>query len=71
MSRVSLFTSSDEAQWSKALDSYKQSITFVEKSKKKGSNLQELDNWYKPVLVNLIIYTVYTVEGTKANCQRQ
>lgn len=47
MSRINLFTIADEVQWNKALDNYKQSIAFVEKSKKKGNNLQQLDDWYE------------------------
>lgn len=46
MSSASLFTSTDEAQWNKALDSYNKSVTVVQKRKKKGNKLQELDNWY-------------------------
>ena len=47
MSGTSLFMNSDEAQWSKALDGYKESITIVGNSKKKDNKLQELDEWYE------------------------
>lgn len=54
MSRVRLFTSSEEADWNKALDAYKQSISFVEKHKKKGNKLLELDEWYQSELPQVI-----------------
>ena len=47
MSSASLFMTVDEVQWNKALDCYKQSVIFVQRSKKKGNELQELDEWYK------------------------
>ena len=50
MSNASLFTIADEAQWNKALDSYKKSVTFVQKRKKKDNKLQELDNWYNNII---------------------
>lgn len=53
MSRVRLFTSSEEADWNKALDAYKQSISFVEKHKKKGNKLLELDEWYKKSVLKI------------------
>ena len=67
---MNLFMSSDEAQWNKALVGYKKSITFVEKSKKKDINLQELDEWYKRsccILANLILR--YR-KGIKMNFQK-
>lgn len=46
MSRLNLFTITDEAQWKRALDDYRQSVCLVEKGKKKDVKLQELDEWY-------------------------
>jgi len=37
----------DEDQWIKALDGYKQSIASLQRTKIKDVNLQELDDWYK------------------------
>ena len=58
MSHTSLFINSNEAEWTKALDSYKEAITIVGKSKKKDIKLQELDEWYKKSEKSSDVFTI-------------
>lgn len=51
MSSGNLFMNADEDHWIKALNGYKQSIIFLQRTKKKDINLQELDDWYKRLIL--------------------